>query len=133
MPEPKESISLYRQGYAFMGKDPEGHIVMEYDIVRDDTVEGVRTIVLKERDLKPLHDRVRELAGVITERIGESGSKVVRNLLFDALRDYEPRLIDKLYQRIVVKGEPVKPREGCFKIIVGDGRRKDSTHIMLRE
>jgi hypothetical protein len=133
MPEPKESISLYKQGYAFMGKDPVGHIVAEYDIIRDETVEGIRTIVLKERDLKPFYRRVRELADAIAERIGEGESKVVKDLLFDALHDYESRLIDKIYRRVVVRGEPVKPQEGCFKIIVGDGRRRNSVHIMLRE
>ena len=132
MPEPKESISLYRQGYAYMGKRPDGHIEKEYDIVQDETVGGVRTIVLKERDLVPRLEKVRTLANMIAERIGEGSSRVVKELLFDALKDYEDKPFDRLYRQ-VSKDEPIKSKEGCFKIIVGDGRKKNSTHIMLRE
>ena len=133
MPQPQESISLYRQGYAYMGKRPDGHIDKEYDILQDDTVEGVRTIVLKERDLAAHLTRVRELSDAIAEKLGEGESKVVKGLLCDVLKDYEVKNFDQLYRQVMVQGEPVKSREGCFKVIVGDGRRKGSQHIMLRE
>jgi len=58
---------------------------------------------------------------------------VVREILFDVLKAYEDKEVDRLYRYVVELDEPVKPREGCYKVIVGDGRRKDSFHIMMRE
>ena len=133
MADPYESISLYRKGQALTGKGDSPHIDKEYMILKDETAEGVRTIMLQEKDLTQFREKARKLAGVLAERIGEGESNVVKELLFDVLKDYEERKLDELYRQVVEKGEPVKAKEGCYKLIVGDGRTRKSEHIMLRE
>ena len=133
MAEPYESISLYRKGQALTGKGDAPHVDKEYTIFKDQTVEGVRTIVLQEKDLAPFREKARKLAEVMAEMIGEGESKVVKELLLDVLKDYEEKKLDELYKRVVERGEPVKAQEGCYKLIVGDGRTRKSEHIMLRE
>ena len=133
MPQEKESITFYRDGSAMMGKLPGTHIDKEYDVVQDQTDGvGIRTIVLREKDLAPVREKARKLADVIAAKIGESGSATVKDLLFDVFRDYDEKTIDKLLKSIAA-GQPVKVREGCFKVVIGDGRRKDRDEIMLRE
>lgn len=39
--------------------------------------------------------------------------------------------IDKLYQKVVEKKEPVVAEPGCFKLIVGTGSKQ--VEIMLRD
>ena len=116
-----------------MGKHPGTHIEKEYNVVRDETdEEGMRTIVLQEKDLTPLREKARKLADVVAANIGEGDSKILRELLFDVFKDYYEKTIDKLL-KMIAEGKPVKVREGCFKVIIGDGRRKNSEEIMLRD
>jgi hypothetical protein len=133
MPEPKESISLYRQGYAYLGTHEGGHIDKEYDILKDETSpEGVRTIVLRERDLTAFKEKAARITDLLLEKIGESDSKAMRGLLCDILGDFTEKHLDEIEWKLG-RGAPVKIREGCYKILIGDGRRKNSVEIMLRE
>jgi hypothetical protein len=91
----------------------------------------VRTIVLKEKGIEEYKDKVDEIVALMMKKMGET-SKTVEGLLKDALIDYQPKYLDKLL-KMLQKGEPVKVKEGCFKVIIGDGRRKNSEQIMLRE
>jgi len=128
----KEQIALYRRGVAYAAKREGGHITGDYDILKDETIEGVRTIVLKERDRKEFLQKVKELSKVLAEKLGEGKSKTFIKILEDVFIDYEDENLDKLYERVVQGKEPVKSREGCFHIIVGDGRKKGAAIIDIR-
>lgn len=129
----KESIALLRKGVAYASKREGGHITGDYDILKDETVEGVRTIVLKERDRKEFIQKVKELSKVLAEKLGEGESKTLTKILEDVFIDYEDEHLYKLHKRVVEGKEPVKAREGCFHIIVGDGRKNSSEIIDIRD
>lgn len=129
----KENLSIYK-GFVLSGSGREGEIPKhEYEIMEDKTEEGVRTLVLKEKDLTEHLSKVKELADTIAEKIGESDSKAMKALLFDALKHYWDEDIEQMYKRVVLseKPPPVKARKGCFEIIIGDGRRKNADIIKL--
>ena len=133
MAREKQNMTFYRDGTVLMSKCPGTHVDTEYDVVRDETDEaGVRTIVLREKDVTVLRDKARRLATAIAEKIGEADSAVVHGLLFDVFKDYHERDMDRLL-KMVATGQPVKVREGCFKVVIGDGRRRTSAEVMLRE
>lgn len=132
MTDPRESISLFKDR-ALLGKGRSPHIDKEYEILEDKLEGDIRTIILKERDLKPYWNKVQKLVDIIADKMGEGESKAFKGLLFDALKDFEEKHFEKLYKQVTEGERPVKVREGCFKLIVGDGRRGDSWHIMLRE
>jgi len=128
----RESISFYSRGKVFCGKGHSTHIDQEYELVEDKTKEGVRTIVLREKDRTGLIEKARKLVDTIAEQIGEGESKAVKAILFDEFKDYAEEYLDQIYKRITVKKEPVKTQEGCYKLFIGDGRKKDSIEIMIR-
>jgi hypothetical protein len=126
-----DSISLYRRGVAYSGKEESGHITAEYKIEKDEKdKDGTRTIVLKPVDLSEHKARVEELVNLIADTLDESKSKNFKAILIDTLGDYETEHIENLIKKIK-GGKPVKSKEGCFKIIIGDGRKKHSNEIML--
>ena len=43
-----------------------------------------------------------------------------------------PESIQDIYDKLR-SGMPAKAKEGCFKLVIGDGRAKDSREIMLRD
>lgn len=129
----KEHLSLYRGGFAYAATREGGHITGDYEILGDTTEEGVRTIVLKEKDTAPHLERVKKLTRVILERLGETRSRVLRELLEDTLRDYKPEDVERVLNKIVEKKEPVKTKEGCYRIIIGDGRRKNCEVLHIGE
>ena len=128
----KETITLHRNKTALTGKPPSTHIEKEYNVLKDETLEGMRTIVLQEKDLSIQHEKARKLADTIAEEVGEGKSKAFKGMLFDIFRDYYEKTIDKLL-KMIERGESVKVKEGCFKVIIGDGRKNSSEEIMLRE
>jgi len=132
MPEIKEDFSVYRDGTVYQSKGRSDHIAKEYTLVRDETYQGHRVIELQEKDLTTLQEKAKRLANLIADKIGEGKSKTVKDILFDVLKDYFEKSLDQLLKKIE-KGEPVRAKEGCFKIVIGDGRTKKSDHIMLRE
>jgi len=126
-----DNISLYRRGIAYSGKEEGGHVTGEYKIERDErTEDGTRTIVLKPIDLTERRIKVKKLVNLIADALGESKSKNFMAILTDTLKDYELNNIEKLIAKIE-RGQPVKSKEGCFKIVIGDGRKKHSDEIML--
>lgn len=129
----KEHISFYRRGVAYAAKREGGHITGDYDILKDETIEGTRTIVLKERDRKEFIQKVKELSKTLAEKLGEGESKTFIKILEDVFIDYEDEHLYKLHERVVQGKEPVKTREGCFRIIIGDGRKTSSAIIDIRD
>lgn len=115
----------------FTTKGTSRHI-NEYDIVSDIVDrDGVRTIVIKPSD-KTEHLRLcNELADKMVIRLGEGQNKLLRKMLFDTLRDYGDEDVKDMHKQVVLGEAPVKHREGCFKLIIGDGRRKNHHEIML--
>lgn len=132
--EIKEGFSIYKNGevYSSKGDERHTHITGEYKVVSDETKEGVRTLILQEKDRTSQKEKARKLSNLLAERLGEGESTTIKELLYDLFKDYYEKELDGLLKK-VEKGEPVKASEGCFKIIIGDGRTKRSEHIMLRD
>ncbi len=126
------TISLYPrkcEALESLGRSP--HIDVEYDILQDEVLpDGTRTIVLKKRDMTKRQNMMREIASEAARSMGEGESKVVKDIFIDAIRDFSDARLRSLYAKVVVKKEPVKPRAGCFKFIIGrDGRKKSSCKV----
>lgn len=126
-----ESIS-FEKDVAYSGKSNTEHIDKEYTIVSDSVNDnGERVIILKERDLGAFYKKIDELVDLIMTSLGET-SPVLKGILLDHFHEYKEKTIDSITKKLK-KGASVKAKEGCFKIIIGDGRRKNSEHIMLRQ
>ncbi len=129
--EPSENLSFYRNKKAMGTKGVSRHI-NEYDIASDVTnEEGVRTIVMKPADKTEHLKLCDELANKMVEKLGGGDNKLLRTMLFDTLRDYGEKDVKSMHKMVVLGKAPVKHREGCFKIVIGDGRKKSSHEIML--
>jgi len=127
----EEHISLYLGRKALIAKGVSRHI-SEFDVVSDQTGDdGTRTIVIKPADKTEHLKRCKELAGKMVERLGEGENKLLRAMLYDTLRDYKDSDVEDMYKKVVLGEAPVKHREGCFKIIIGDGRRRGHHEIQL--
>lgn len=131
--DPRENFSLYRDKKILAIKGSSKHLI-EYDVVSDETnQEGIRTIVIKPSD-KTEHLKVcKELADKMVARLGEGENKLLRTMLFDTLRDYKEKDVIDMHKKVVMGGAPVKHRESCFKIIIGDGRKRGHHEIQLIE
>lgn len=133
MADPKENMSFYKNE-VLTTKGRSSHIANEYLIESDTTEEdGTRVIRLKPKDKTEFLAKARELANAIAERIGEGKSKLFKNMLFDLLKEYEEKSLHRIYKRVMAGKEPVRAEEGCFKIIIGDGRRRNHDEIQLVE
>jgi len=131
---PRESISLYRSGKALASKRAGGHITGDYEIIEDSVSEGdVRTIKLKPRDKKEFLAQMKELIELLLDKLGETESKAFRRLLEDTLIDYDDESIMSMLKDMKEGKKPVKTSKGCFDIIIGDGRRKNTNRIIIRE
>lgn len=125
---PGEKEALLSKGYAAR------HVNEEYDIVSDETTQGgERTITLKKRDLTQETDDKKRLVSMICKKIGETPNGMFSKLLYDAIIDYPYAHIRKLIKAIEI-GKPIsaKPTH-CFRLHVGDGRKKGSFTIALRD
>jgi hypothetical protein len=129
--EPTENMSFYRNKKVLTTKGISKHL-NEYDIVSDNVEgDGIRTIVIKPSD-KTEHLRLcKELATKMVEKMGEGDNRLLNNMLFDTLRDYRDKEVIEMHKKVVLGKETVKHKEGCFKIIIGDGRKKNHHEIML--
>ena len=118
-----------------MASTREGHIKEEYDLLRDESgPDGTRTIILKKKDLPEIQRMRDELVEKLCEKLGEpKESKMIRKIILDALKDYNLTSLKRIYNKVVLGEVPVKARPGCFEIIIGDGRKKNSDIIQLRE
>ncbi len=133
MSEPYESISLFRNGRAYAGKGEDGgHLTGDFDLVSDAVDDdGNRVIVLKPHDLTEHHERLDRLVSLLTECL-DPHSKLFPELLHDALVDYSEKDVERMLRKVESGREKVSTREGCFRLFIGDGRRKNSEEIMLR-
>jgi hypothetical protein len=133
--EDKETFAI-KKGKAHKMLSTKGiskHLI-EYNILSDTIGEdGTRTLVFKPTDASKFLQRVAELAAAMVEKLGEGENKLLRTMLADTLRDYREEDIDDMYRKVVLREQPVKYREGCFKLIIGDGRKKGRHEIMLVE
>lgn len=131
--EPSENFSFYRNKKICATKGISKHI-NEYDVVSDETNSGgVRTIVIKPIDKTKHLKLCRELASKMVEKLGEGENRLLRTMLFDTLRDYVDKAVVSMHKMVVLGEAPVKHRESCFKIIIGDGRKKNHHEIQLIE
>ena len=135
-PKAKEYLTLYSKGLATfhkIGRDEEAEMHgADYSIIKDEiSPDDTRTIVVKKRDATERQRKLNKIIETILKQLGEGESNLLRKLLKDATLDYYDETIDELYEDVVTKGKPVKAREGCFKIIVGDGRRRRHHEIQL--
>lgn len=131
-----ETITFYKGRREALASSREGHVQKEYDIVSDSVEEdGTRRLVMKERDLSELNEMKEELVDAIAESLGEGGSKTFKQILLDSLGDYKHSDIKRMYRKVISqkKAPLIKATPGCFEIIIGDGRRKNSDIIRIRE
>ncbi len=108
------------------------HFDRHYKIVSDRSKGKKRTLVLELQDRKEMERKKREIIETIAKATKDN-SETFKALLNDALSDYIDSAISEMHARVVEKKQPVKVQEGCFKIVVGDGRKKNHGEIMLRE
>lgn len=142
MPKRTEEILLTDVGVVVTGKAAKPgkkirHMSESHRLVSDSTApDGTRTIVIKkisqEEDAK-FKKMKDELIKVIAEQNGEEASKSFKKLLEDVFSDNWRAHIVELHRMVVVDKQPAKVREGCFKIVIGDGRKKSSKEIMIRD
>ena len=130
----KEVIRITQKGTAYSNVEAERHSIADY-IVEKDKIgkDGKRVLVLAPRPMGDITQKKKEIVQVILKKLGESRSGMLKKLLTDVFADYFPESIERLYEKIVLKCEKVKEKEGCYKLVIGDGRRKDSEEIMLRD
>lgn len=108
------------------------HFDRHYKIVSDKAKGSKRILVLELQDRKEIERKKREIIEVIAKSVGDTG-KQFKAIMHDTLNDYTDSAITEMYNKIIKKQQPVKVREGCFKIVVGDGRKKGHLEIALRE
>lgn len=142
----KEKAKRYKEGMFFLtngrvitaagtgrGKESVGHYTESHTLVSDKVDRsGVRTIVMKAMDRKGIEKRKQELVNAIAKAVKDE-SEIFKQLLADVFAtDWDSR-VERLYDAVVLKGKKVSFREGCFKILVGDGRKKKGMEVMLRK
>ena len=131
--EQQEHLMLHKDGRVLQTLPNNPDHTIDFEIVEDTTdEEGIRTLRIQKTDTTEFDTKRKKLITRLLEALGEPRSRILRKLLDDVLIEYWPDSLDDLYQRVVVRGEPVKAKEGCFKLVVGDARRADHCEIMLR-
>ena len=130
-----EQIVLADTGVAVGSRDKTGvfrHSTEDYVVLSDDyDTEGNRIIKLARRDMSGYNSQIKEIVRMVSNQLGEVG-KPFKQLLTDVLKEEWPESIQDIYDKLR-SGMPAKAKEGCFKLVIGDGRAKDSREIMLRD
>jgi len=122
----KETLEITQSGKVESMHNENGEIVMEYEIVSDETdSSGERTIKIKPspRDAEVKRKR-NELVNTLLQRLGEKDSKAFSALLENAIRQYGYNIVEELHKRVVAQQQPVKAKKGCFELVIGKGRGK---------
>lgn len=128
-----ETITLYKARKEGLASTRVGHVEKEYIIESDASSEdGTRTITLKPKDLSERQEMQNEVVDALMRKLGET-SKTLKAILKDTLRDYSEASIKRLYRKVVLGEEPISKGPGCYYISIGDGRRKKSDIIRIRE
>ena len=81
---------------------------------KDDTLDEV---VLVEVDKKEYDQRIGTLVDSLIEKVDEKG--LLKEVITNALRSLPLKEIVKIERR-VEKGKPIKSKEGCVMLAVGD-------------
>lgn len=135
-PKRAEQILVFNNKTLVAGKcDRSGrmrHFDRHYKIVSDKAKGSKRVLVLELQDQKEIERKKREIIDAIAKSVGDTG-KQFKAIMHDTLNDYTDPAITEMYDKIIKKKQPVKVKEGCFKIVVGDGRKKNHSEIMLRD
>jgi hypothetical protein len=132
-PKITERIGIYADKKLVSMAGEGRHIKEHYVVVSDKKVGKKRVITLEVQDRREVDRKKKELLEAILVNMGDQKNKTVRALVADVLNDYTDSSIDDLHNRVVTKKQPVKAQEGCFKLVIGDGRKKGHKEIMIRE
>lgn len=128
-----ETFTLYPGRKEALVASWSGELDKEWRLLSDAVGEdGIRTIRMKPKDLTELAQKRKEVVDAIMVKLEET-SKTLRAILLDSIRQYNKTSIDRLYKKVVLGKEPIRKGRGCYYISVGDGRRKDSEVIRIRE
>lgn len=129
----KEKIVITRSKTAYTTDYAVRHAVKDYDVVSDETSkEGVRTIVLKPSTLTPERDRlVEENTDMIMKSLKDS-SPTLRGIIFDTVKNGTLNNLRKL-NKMLKSGKKVSTSSGCFRLYVGDGRKKNSVALVIKD
>ena len=109
------------------------HIDEEYELVEDVTAGDERTIRLKRKDrTEELNDK-KKLVALLAGKLGEPSTGLFAKLLADTMLDYRSSDVSKMI-KAVESGKPVsKAPTHCFRLHIGDGRKKNSFTLALRD
>ena len=66
------------------------------------------------------------------EKVGERG-RMLKEILLDTMMDYHDTAIKRMHRKVVLGEEPVRKGKGCYYISIGDGRKKGSDILRIRE
>lgn len=128
-----ETFSIYTKGHVLLSKGG-GHVDKELDVLSDTTTEdGIRTLVIKPADVSKAQSEISELVELIAERLGEKESKHFKEILRDSLKDCRNSDITRMLKKVRVGKEPIKAHKGCYRVLIGDGRSKNSDFIRIRD
>jgi len=129
-----ETISFYPGRKEALASKSGTHISAEYDILEDSEQEsGERVIRLKKKDLTEETKNRKELVVLLCGKLKESTEGLFAKLLEDTLLDYRRSDVDSMI-RDIKKGKSVsKAPTHCFRLHIGDGRKKRSHTLSLRD
>ena len=148
--EQQQKITLTKGNLALVRKMERsgewGHIQKECEVVRDVVAvtaacddldwrgieKGDRIIILRERDMTAYKKKITHVTNLLMKAIG-SKDATLRGYLRDTIGEYLPKELEIIRSKIEDDGEVVKPKEGCFKLVIGDGRKKGHYEIPMRD
>ena len=133
IPKVKERIGIYDNKSLVSMKGDGRHINKHFKVVSDRSAGKKRFLVLEEQDRTEIDKKEKELLEAILVNMGDEKNKTVRALVQDVLTDYTDEAIIDLHKRVVIKKQPVQAKEGCFKLVIGDARKKNHKEIMIRD
>lgn len=132
-PKMKEKLGVYDNNKVVSFKGEGRHVSKHFKIISDRSAGKKRFIVLEEMDRTEIETKKKELLEAILINMGDEKNKTVRALITDVLNDYTDESVTDLHDRVVVKKQKVQAKEGCFKLVIGDGRSKKRKEIMIRD
>ena len=130
-----ETITFYsRKNEALSALGSGRHVDTEYEIIGDEVAEsGERLIRLKKKDVTEEIRKKKDLVTKVCESVGETSTGMFSKVLADTFLDYDEKSVDRMLKALE-RGEPVKKAaRHCFRLYIGDGRKRRSQLIEIRE